>query len=142
MTLRNSLAAVLAASVFTSVSAIHASPAEAAASAMQSEAPASQAVLEATLADLRTGDPDTSNFSEELAEAVTGQQAMVDQFFAEAGAVTDIAYQASQDGADLYLVEFENVRTIWAIGMEGETINALAFQQAPPAGAAGETAQP
>jgi hypothetical protein len=136
MTLRTTLAAALAAGVFTSVSAISAAPAEAA--AIQNETPASQAVLEATIADLRTGEPDISNFSPELAEAVSGQQQMVDQFFAQAGALNDVSYQTSQQGSDIYLVEFENVRTVWAIGMEGETITALAFQQAPPAGAAGQ----
>jgi len=139
MTLRTTLAAALAAGVFTSVSAISAAPAEAA--ALQSEAPATQPVLEATIADLRTGAPDTSNFSPELAEAVSGQQQMVDQFFAQAGALNDVSYQTSQQGADVYLVEFENVRTVWAIGMDGETITALAFQQAPPAGAAGQQPQ-
>ena len=139
MTLRNTLAAALAAGVFTFVSTGVGTPAEAA--MLQDEAPQTQPVLEATIADLRTGDPDTSDFAPELAEAVSGQQAMVDQFFAQAGALNDVAYQTSQDGADLYLVEFENVRTLWAIAMEGETITALAFQQAPPPGAAGQQPQ-
>ena len=139
MTLRTLLAAALAAGVFTSVSALSAAPAEAA--VIQNEAPATQPVLEATIADLRNGEPDTSNFSPELAEAVSGQQAMVDHFFAQAGALNDVIYQTSQQGADVYLVEFENVRTVWAIGMEGETITALAFQQAPPPGAAGQQLQ-
>jgi hypothetical protein len=139
MTLRTTLAAVLAAGVFTSVSGLAAMPAEAA--ALQAEAPATQPVLEATLADLRTGEPDTSRFAPELAEAVTEQQPMVDQFFAQAGAVTDVSYQTSQQGSDIYLVAFENVRTVWAIAMEGETITALAFQQAPPAGAADQQPQ-
>ena len=140
MTLRNTLAAALAAGVFSSAAGLTVSPA-AHAAAIQSEAPDTQAVLQATIADLRTGEPDTSNFAPELAEAVSGQQPMVDQFFAQAGATGDITYQASQDGADLYLVEFENVRTLWAIATEGETITALAFQQAPPQGAAGQQPQ-
>ena len=139
MTLRNSLVAALAAGVFTSVSGLAATPAQAA--AIQSEAPESQTVLESTIADLRSGDPDTSNFAPELAEAIGQQQPMVDQFFAQAGATNAVAYQTSQDGADLYLVEFENVRTLWAIATEGETITALAFQQAPPPGAAGRQPQ-
>ena len=139
MTLRTTLAAVLAAGVFTSVSGLAAAPAGAA--VIQSEAPASQAVLESTIADLRTGDPDTSDFAPELAEAIGEQQPMVDQFFAQAGATTGVSYQTSRDGADLYLVEFENVRTLWAIATEGETITALAFQQAPPPQAAGQQPQ-
>lgn len=139
MTLRNSLAAALAAGVFTSVSSLAAAPAQAA--TIQSEAPDSQAVLESTIADLRSGDPDTSNFAPELAEAIGEQQPMVDQFFTQAGETSTVAYQTSRDGADLYLVEFENVRTLWAIATEGETITALAFQQAPPPGAAGQQPQ-
>lgn len=137
MTLRSTLAAALAASFAVSVGGLSAAPAEAA--MIQTEAPATQPVLEATLADLRTGAPDTSNFTPELASAITEQQPAVDQFFAQAGAVTDVTYQASQNGGDLYLVEFENVSTIWAIAMEGETITGLGFQQAPPAGAAGQS---
>ena len=139
MTLRTSLAAALAAGVFTSVSGLAAAPAEA--GAVQSQAPDSQAVLEATIADLRTGDPDTSNFAPELAQAIGEQQPMVDQFFAQAGATGEVSYQTSRDGADLYMVEFENVRTLWAISTEGETVTALAFQQAPPQGAAGQQPQ-
>ncbi len=137
MTFRSTLAAALAAGFGIPAAGVAAPPAQAA--MIQAQTPATQAVLEATLADLRTGAPDTSNFTPELASAIAEQQPSVDQFFAQAGAVTDVTYQASQNGGDLYRVEFENVSTIWAIAMEGETITGLGFQQAPPAGAAGQS---
>jgi ABC-type transporter Mla subunit MlaD len=99
-----------------------------AAVAQDAEAPATKEVLEEAIADIRSGDPDLSRFTDELGAQIDAQQDAVDTFFAQSGAVENVAYQMEQEGIDVYLVQFENADTVWGIAMEGDKIATLAFR--------------
>ncbi|WP_395649989.1 hypothetical protein [Brevundimonas sp.] len=98
---------------------------------------AAEAMLRTTIAAFQAGAPNYSDMTTDLADKVRQQAPTMAPIFAQLGALGDIAHVATQDGAELFLVGFENAPTQWILGQNDQgKIVALLFRPAPPPPAA------
>ena len=98
---------------------------------------AAEAMLRKTIAAFQAGTPNYSDMTTDLADKVRQQVPTMAPIFAQLGALGDIAHVATQDGAELFLVGFENAPTQWILGQNDQgKIVALLFRPAPPPPAA------
>jgi len=97
---------------------------------------ASEAMLRTTIASMQAGAPNYADMSDDLAEKVREQSAAITPLIGSFGALQSLAHVGVENGADLFLVGFENQITQWIIAMnEEDKIVALLFRPAtPPAG--------
>ena len=114
-------------------------PAAAAAPAL-SPTPAnagSEDILRGVIAGLQAGTTDYSIMSDDLARQVREQAPAIKTLLESLGAVQAVDFAGSENGADLYVVNFANARTDWIIGInEAGKVAALLFrpsEAAPPA---------
>ena len=113
-------------------------PAPAAAPAL-SPTPAnagSEDILRGVIAGLQAGTPDYSIMSDDLARQVREQAPAIKTLLESLGAVQAVDFAGSQNGADLYVVNFANAQTDWIIGVnEAGKVAALLFRpsEAAPA---------
>lgn len=105
-------------------------------SALAGQAETSQSTrpfLEKAIGSLQSGSPDMSLFTPELGAEIEKQGDALGTFLNGLGAMQSISYTGSEQGADVYGVQFENGRTAWAIAVnEEEKISFLLVQPADP----------
>lgn len=115
-------------------------PAPAAPAAALSQTPAnaeSEDILRGLIAGLQAGTPDYSVMSDDLADKVREQAPAIKTLLESLGAVQAVDFAGSQNGADLYVVNFANAQTDWIIGVnEVGKVAALLFRPSEAAPAA------
>lgn len=103
---------------------------------------ASEDVLRGIIANLQAGTPDYSIMTDDLARQVREQEAAIKPLLDSLGAVQAVDFVGSNNGADLYVVNFANAQTDWIIGInDDDKVAALLFRPTESAPAAA-TPQP
>lgn len=94
---------------------------------------ASEAMLRTTIAAMQAGLPNYDDMSPDLAGKVREQTAAITPLIKSFGTLQSLAHVGVENGADLFLVGFENQITQWIIAMNDEgKIVALLFRPATP----------
>lgn len=89
----------------------------------------SEDILRGIIAGLQAGTTDYSVMSDDLAEKVREQAPAIKTLMDSLGAVQAVDFAGSQNGADLYVVNFANAQTDWIIGInEAGKVAALLFR--------------
>jgi CubicO group peptidase (beta-lactamase class C family) len=84
----------------------------------QQAAPGSEAAIRRNIADLQAGEPKYDLMSTNLAQATRAQLPGLKTTFAKFGAVKSVTFKGvTENGADIYTVEFEHGSTEWHIVM-------------------------
>ncbi|MEQ7156072.1 hypothetical protein [Brevundimonas aurifodinae] len=97
------------------------------------EADVAEGLLRAVIADLAAGRIEADLFTPDLAGRLTPQLAQLQPLVQGFGALGPIAPQGVVNGANQFLVTFDNAETQWVIGLnEDGRISALLFRPAPP----------
>lgn len=97
------------------------------------EADVAEGLLRAVIADLAGGRIDAALFTPDLAGRLTPQLPQLQPVVQGFGALGPIAPQGVVNGANQFLVTFDNAETQWVIGLNEEgRISALLFRPAPP----------
>lgn len=101
----------------------------------------SEEILRGLIAGLQAGTPDYGVMSDDLADKVREQAPAIKTLLESLGAVQAVDFAGSQNGADLYVVNFANAQTDWIIGVnEAGKVAALLFrpsEAAPPPATSG-----
>jgi streptogramin lyase len=88
--------------------------------------------LMVVIADAQDGALDYSAFSEDVAGRLRPVEDDLTAAIQGFGALGDITYIGRQNGADLFEVNFENLKTQWVIGFDADDhIAVLLFREAP-----------
>ncbi|MGQ2989727.1 MAG: hypothetical protein ACT6RD_00795 [Brevundimonas sp.] len=94
---------------------------------------AAEAMLRTTIAAMQAGSPNYGDMTESLAGKVREQSAAITPLIQSFGKMQSLAHVGAENGAELFLVGFDNQITQWIIGQNGEgKIVALLFRPAPP----------
>lgn len=94
---------------------------------------AAEAMLRTTIAAMQAGTPNYGDMTESLAGKVREQSAAITPLIQSFGKMQSLAHVGAENGAELFLVGFDNQITQWIIGQNGEgKIVALLFRPAPP----------
>ena len=97
------------------------------------EADVAEGLLRAVIADLAAGRIEADLFTPDLAGRLTPQLPQLQPVVRGFGALGPIEAQGVTDGANQFLVTFDNAVTQWVIGLNEEgRISALLFRPAPP----------
>jgi hypothetical protein len=97
------------------------------------EADVAEGLLRAVIADLAAGRIEADLFTPALAGRLTPQLPQLRSVVQGFGALGPIAPQGIVNGANQFLVTFDNAETQWVIGLnEDGRISALLFRPAPP----------
>lgn len=97
------------------------------------QADMAEGALRAVIADLAQGRLDDALFTADLAGRLRPQLATLRPIVQEFGAMGEIEPQGLSNGANQFLVTFENAITQWVVGLnEDGRISALLFRPAPP----------
>lgn len=96
---------------------------------------AAEAMLRKTITAMQAGSPNYGDMSDDLATKVREQSAAITPLIQSFGAMQSLAHVGAENGAELFLVGFDNQTTQWIIAQnsEGEIV-ALLFRPAPPPG--------
>ncbi|HEV7227773.1 hypothetical protein [Brevundimonas sp.] len=95
--------------------------------------PRSEPAIRAFIGGLQTGTVDWNAFTPNVAEQMRPGEAQAVEVVRSLGALESVEWFQHRDGADHYLVRFENADTQWIIGFdEDDRIAALLFRPAPP----------
>lgn len=100
----------------------------------------SEDILRGLIAGLQAGTPDYGVMSTDLADKVREQAPAIKTLLESLGAVQAVDFAGSQNGADLYVVNFANAQTDWIIGInETGKVAALLFRPSESAASATAT---
>jgi hypothetical protein len=92
---------------------------------------ASEETLRAIIGDLQGGALDYSRMTDDLADKVREQEAVVMPLVEGFGALVSVAFVGSRDDIDLFDVIFANAATQWMVGLTPEgKVSALLFRPA------------
>ena len=69
--------------------------------------------LRAVIEDLRSGSPDFDNMEPPLRIALRERKTDIDQFFRAMGSIESITFEETDQGVDIYLVQFRYGRTVF-----------------------------
>lgn len=95
--------------------------------------PRAEPAIRAFIGGLQTGTVDWSAFTPGLAAQMQPAEAQAVEVIRSLGALESVEWFQHRDGADLFLVRFEEADTQWVIGFEDDgKIAALLFRPAPP----------
>lgn len=95
--------------------------------------PRSEPAIRAFIGGLQTGTVDWNAFTPNMAEQMRPGESQAVEVIRELGALESVEWFQHRDGADHYLVRFENADTQWIIGFDDDDrIAALLFRPAPP----------
>lgn len=95
--------------------------------------PRAEPAIRAFIGGLQTGTVDWNAFTPGLAEQMRPTEAQAVEVIRGLGALESVEWFQHRDGADLFLVRFEQADTQWVIGFEEDgKIAALLFRPAPP----------
>lgn len=95
--------------------------------------PRSEPAIRAFIGGLQTGTVDWNAFTPNMAEQMRPGESQAVEMVRGLGALESVDWFQHRDGADHYLVRFENADTQWIIGFDEENrIAALLFRPAPP----------
>lgn len=95
--------------------------------------PRAEPAIRAFIGGLQTGTVDWSAFTPNLAAQIQPAEAEAAAVIGRLGALESLEFFQHRDGADLFLVRFEQADTQWVIGFDEEgKIAALLFRPAPP----------
>ena len=99
---------------------------------------AAEAMLRNTIAAMQAGTPNYGDMSDDLAAKVREQSAAITPLIQSFGKMQSLAHVGAENGAELFLVGFDNQITQWIIAQndEGEIV-ALLFRPASPPPASG-----
>lgn len=93
--------------------------------------PQSEATIRKIISDAAAGTMDYSIMTDTLAAQVRPQEAQVRPIIQSFGALQSVEFVGSQEGADLFLVQFANAATQWIIGFDDAgKVDALLFRPA------------
>lgn len=102
--------------------------------AQVTEVQIAEGLLRTVIADLAEGRLDADLFTPALAGRLTLQLPTLQPVVQEFGALGPVEPQGPSNGANQFLVTFENAVTQWVIGMDADgRISALLFRPAAPA---------
>lgn len=94
---------------------------------------AAEAMLRKTVAAMQAGSPNYGDMSVDLAAKVREQSAAITPLIQSFGAMQSLAHVGAENGAELFLVGFDNQITQWIIAQNAEgKIVALLFRPATP----------
>lgn len=94
---------------------------------------AAEAMLRTTIAAMQAGAPNYGDMTESLAGKVREQSAAITPLIQSFGKMQSLAHVGAENGAELFLVGFDNQITQWIIAQNGEgKIVALLFRPATP----------
>lgn len=100
--------------------------------AEQARVARAETALRAHIAALQSGEPAYDRMTEGLAEAIRPGAAQVSGVIGQFGDLRDVTHAGVENGAELFLVTFENQATQWVIGLDEEgRAGALLFRPAP-----------
>ncbi len=101
---------------------------------------AAEAMLRTTIAAMQAGTPNYGDMSDDLAATVREQSAAITPLIQSFGKMQSLAHVGAENGAELFLVGFDNQITQWIIAQNaGGEIVALLFRPATaPAAAPGD----
>ena len=92
---------------------------------------AAEAALKKTIAAAQSGTMNYADMSPSLAEQVRAQSATVTPLIQGFGALKTVEHVGRENGAELFMVEFEKQATQWIVGLDqGGKIVALLFKPA------------
>lgn len=95
---------------------------------------ATEAALTATIAAAQSGTMNYDDMTPGLAEQVRSRSATLTPIIQGFGAMKSVEHRGRENGAELFLVTFENAVTQWIVGLGPEDkIAALLFRPAPEA---------
>lgn len=104
-----------------------------AAPARTSADPRAEPAIRAFIGGLQTGAVDWSVFTDNMVDQIRPQEAAAAEAIKGLGALESVEWMEHRDGADLFLVRFEQIDTQWVIGFDAAgKIGALLFRPAPP----------
>lgn len=108
--------------------------AKAATPADLARAAAAEAMLRTTIAAMQAGSPNYADMSDDLASKVREQSSAITPLIQSFGPLKDLAHVGVENGAELFLVHFDNQATQWIIAQNAQgKIVALLFRPAPAA---------
>lgn len=109
-------------------------PAPAAPAVDPARVAAAEAALRAQIAGFQAGAPLYDAMTDGLAQEVRPQEAAVLPIFQSFGALKSVTHVGSENGAEMFLVIFDNAETQWFIGLNSAgKIGALLFRPVPNA---------
>ncbi|WP_125255482.1 hypothetical protein [Brevundimonas fluminis] len=95
--------------------------------------PRAEPAIRAFIGGLQTGTVDWNAFTPNLAAQLQPGEAQAVEIIRGLGALESVEFFQHRDGADLFLVRFEQADTQWVVGFdEAGKIAALLFRPAPP----------
>lgn len=94
---------------------------------------AAEAMLRKTIAAMQAGSPNYGDMSESLAGKVREQSSAITPLIQSFGSLQSLAHVGAENGAELFLVGFQNQITQWIIAQDTQgKIVALLFRPATP----------
>jgi hypothetical protein len=118
----------------TRAAPVAAPPVAAPTAAQVTEVQIAEGMLRTVIADLAEGELDAELFTPSLAGRLTPQLPQLQPVVQGFGALGPVEPQGATNGANQFLVTFENAVTQWVIGLDADgLISALLFRPAPPA---------
>jgi hypothetical protein len=107
---------------------------------MTANAAKAEGVVRSSIEQLRAGKLDTSNMTDQMAQAINGQLPQVQAALNQLGAMKSITYLGEDQGADGFRVEFEKGPVIWLVHFDAAgKVDGMGMQ---PEGAGGAQPQP